>query len=193
VRPARVFEATTTIASELKEYEMTSNVRTDDLIMGSLQAADGVGIVRIEGRFDCEVDELWAALTDIERLAHWYGDVEGELRAGGAYSARLHATGWEGTGRVEECEPPRRLLVVSKGASEPNEVTTEVTLTSDGDQTVLVVEKRGLPLDLLWAYGAGNQIHVEDLGEHIAGRERVDTKARFAELEPAYRDMAAGL
>jgi uncharacterized protein YndB with AHSA1/START domain len=172
---------------------MTSNVRTDDRINGSLRAADGVGIVRIEGRFDCEVDELWAALTETQRLAHWYGDIEGELRVGGAYNARLHASGWEGTERVEECEPPRRLLVVSKGASEPNEVTTEVTLTSDGDQTVLVVEKRGLPLDLLWAYGAGNQIHVEDLAEYIGGRGRVDPKTRFAELEPAYRDLAAGL
>jgi uncharacterized protein YndB with AHSA1/START domain len=170
-----------------------SDVRTEDRIMGSLRSADGAGIVRIEGRFDAGVDELWAALTETEQLAQWYGDIDGELRAGGAYSARLHASGWEGTGRVEECEPPRRFLVVSKATSEPNEVTTEMTLTSVGDQTVVVVEKRGLPLDLLWAYGAGNQIHVEDLAEYIAGRERVDTKTRFAELEPAYRDMAAGL
>jgi len=56
---------------------------------------------------------------------------------------------------------------------------------------MLVVEQRGLPLDLLWAYGAGLQIHVEDLAAHIAGREHGETKMRFAELEPAYRDLAA--
>src|SRR3954470_14281594 len=73
---------------------------------------------------------------------------------------------------------------------EPNEDSTEVTLTGDGDQTVLVVEQRGLPLDLLWAYGAGLQIHVEDLAAHKASRELADTKTRFDELKPAYRDLA---
>jgi hypothetical protein len=92
---------------------------------------------------------------------------------------------------VEACEPPRRFLVVSRAADEPNEDSTEVTLTGDGDQTMLVVEQRGLPLDLLWAYGAGLQIHVEDLAVHIAGRGRSDAETRFAELEPAYRDLAA--
>ena len=80
---------------------------------------------------------------------------------------------------------------MSRAADEPNEDSTEVTLTHDGGHTMLVVEQRGLPLDLLWAYGAELQIHVEDLAAHIAGRERGETKTRFAELEPAYRDLAA--
>jgi len=82
---------------------------------------------------------------------------------------------------------------VSKEPDEPNEDSTEVTLTGDGDQTVLVVEQRGLPLDLLWAYGAGLQIHVEDLAAHIAGRERDDTETRFDELKPAYKDLATNI
>ena len=172
---------------------MTSNPRTRDRILGSLQSADGAGVVRIEDRFDTGIDDLWSALTDTRRLAHWYGEVEGELHVGGAYRARLHASGWEGTGGVERCEPPRRLLVVSKDADEPNEGSTEVALSADGDQTMLVVEQRGLPLDLLWAYGAGLQIHVEDLAAHIAAHERVDSQMRFAELEPAYRELAADI
>ena len=162
-------------------------------ILGSLGSADGFGIVRMEDRFDTDIDDVWSALTEPERLARWYGEIEGELRVGGAFRARLHASGWEGTGRVEECEPPRRLLVVSKEPDEPNEDSTEVTLTGDGDQTVLVVEQRGLPLDLLWAYGAGLQIHVEDLAAHIAGRERDDTETRFDELKPAYKDLATNI
>ena len=160
-------------------------------VLGSLHSVDGEGVVRMEDRFDTGIDDLWGALTDPDRLSRWYGEVEGELRVGGGFRARLHASGWEGTGRVEECEPPRRFLVVSKASDAPNEDSTEVTLTGDGDQTVLVVEQRGLPLDLLWAYGAGLQIHVEDLAAYLAGRERGDTETRFAELEPAYRDLAA--
>ena len=170
---------------------MSSNARTDDRILGNLRSAGGVGAIRIEDRFDTGIDEVWSALTDPQRLAHWYGEVEGDLQVGGEFRAHVHASGWEGTGRVEECERPRRFRVVSKDPDEPNENSEEVTLTGEGDQTILVVEQRGLPLELLWAYGAGLQIHVEDLAAHIAGRERVDAKARFAELEPAYRDLAA--
>src|SRR5262245_17853573 len=170
---------------------MTSNARTGDRILGSLRSADGVGVVRIEDRFDTGIDELWSGLTDTQRLAHWYGQVEVEREVGVVFRAHRHASGWEGTGRVEACEPPRRFLVVCKASDEPSEDSTEVTLTDDGDQAVLVVEQRGLPLDLLWAYGAGLQIHVEDLAAYIAGRERVDPKTRFAELEAAYRDLAA--
>lgn len=170
---------------------MTSNAPGSVRVLGSLRSADGAGAVRIEQRFDTGIDELWSALTDSERLAHWYGEVEGDLRGGGGFRASVHASGWEGTGRVVACEPPRRFVVVAKDPDEPHEDSTEVTLVGDGDHTMLVVEQSGLPLDLLWAYGAGLQIHVEDLAAHIAGRERGDSKARFDELKPAYQDMAA--
>src|SRR4051812_22467789 len=170
---------------------MTNDAGTRNRILGSLRSADGVGVLRLEDRFDTPIDELWTTLTDTRQLGRWYGDIEGELGVGGAYRARLHSSGWEGTGRVEACEPPRRFVVVTKASHEPNEVSTEVTLAGEGDQTVLVVEKRGLPLDLLWAFGAGNQIHVEDLAALLSGRERVDAQTRFAQLEPAYRELAA--
>jgi uncharacterized protein YndB with AHSA1/START domain len=162
-------------------------------ILGSLGSADGFGIVRVEDRFETDIEDLWSALTQPERLARWYGEIEGELRVAGDFRARVHASGWEGAGRVEECEPPRRFLVLSKAPDEPNEDSTEVTLTGDGEQTVLVVEQRGLPLDLLWAYGAGLQVHVEDLAGHIAGRERGDTETRFALLKPAYENLATNI
>jgi uncharacterized protein YndB with AHSA1/START domain len=128
------------------------------------------------------------------RLARWYGEIEGDLRLGGEYRARLFASGWEGTGRVDACEPPRRLQVRIKDAEEPDEGDIEVVLTADGDQTTVVWEERGLPVDLLSAYGAGVQLHVEDLADHLAGRERrEDTKARWDELHPAYQGLAANL
>jgi hypothetical protein len=48
-------------------------------------------------------------------------------------------------------------------------------------------------LDQLAAYGAGMQVHVEDLAAHLAGRERCDAQARWAELLPAYQDLAAAV
>ena len=170
---------------------MTSNVREDQRILGSLRTADGVGVVRIQDRFDTGIDDMWSALTDPRRLSRWLGDVEGELRLGGEFRARFFASGWEGTGRVDECEPPRRFKVTTK-EQDQDELVTEVTLTADGDQTVLVAEERGMPLDQLANFGAGDQIHIEDLGDYIAGRERrTDMKERWEELRPAYQAMAA--
>ena len=174
---------------------MTSNAREGRRILGSLRSADGKGVVRMEDRFDTDIDDLWSALTDPSRLARWLGEVEGDLRLGGEFRARFVASGWEGTGRVEACEPPQRLLLLTKDADEPNapaEHAIEARLIADGDQTILVWEERGMPLEQLAAYGAGIQIHVEDVGAHVAGHERSDdAEARWGELLPAYEELAA--
>ena len=171
---------------------MTSNAREGGRLLGTLGSAEGKGIVRVEDRFDTEIDDVWSALTVPSRLGRWYGEVEGDLRLGGEYRAHLFASGWEGTGRVEACEPPQRLVVRIKDADEPDEGVIEVTLTADGDQTIVVWEERGMPPDLLSAYGAGVQLHLEDLADHLAGRERRDdAKARWDELHPAYQGLAA--
>jgi uncharacterized protein YndB with AHSA1/START domain len=176
-----------------KEQEMTSEARAGTRILGSLRSADGKGIVRMEDRFDTNIEDVWSALTDPSRLARWYGEVEGDLRVGGEYRARLFASGWEGTGRVEACEPTRRLVVTGAEPDQQNKHVTEVTLAADGSQTILVCEERGMAVDLLAAYGAGVQIHVEDLAAHLAGRERGDAGARWNELQAAYDELAANV
>jgi uncharacterized protein YndB with AHSA1/START domain len=172
---------------------MTGNTRGGARILGSLRSAGGTGVVRIEDRYDTDIDDLWSALTDPRRLAHWYGQVEGDLRPGGQFRGHLESSGWDGAGRVEACEPPRRLLVTTRGADEPYDEVIEATLTADGDQTILVIETRGMPVDLIAFYGVGYQIHAENLAAHLAGRERDNTKARSDELLPAYQDLAANI
>ena len=181
-------EALTTPTPRAKENPMMSSAQTDDRVLGSLRSADGKGIVRIEDRFDTGIDDLWLALTDPRRLARWIGEVEGDLRLGGEYSFSFFASGSEGNGRVDACEPPRRLLL-TMALDEPDEDVIEVTLVADGDQTVLVWEERGMPVDQLAGYGAGVQIHVEDLAAYLAGGERCDAAARFDELFPSYQQL----
>jgi uncharacterized protein YndB with AHSA1/START domain len=169
---------------------MTSNAAAGNRIVGTLRTADGKGVVRMEDRFDTDIDDLWSALTDPGRLARWLGEFEGDLRPGGEFRARFF-DGWEGTGRVDVCEPPRHLLVMTKHVRQTDEHAVEATLAADGDHTILILEQRGMPVNLLAEYGAGNQVHVEDLAAYLAGRERGDGEARWNELMPAYRDLAA--
>ena len=181
---------------------MTSDARGGSRVLGSLRSANGKGVVRLEDRYQTDIDDLWSALTDPGRLARWYGQVEGELRSGGAFRLYLESDDWDGTGRVEACEPPRQLLVTTREADEswrkgrgvpPFDQAIEATLTADGDQTNLVVEVRGMPLDSIAAYGAGWQIHAENLAAYLAGRERLDSESRWGELVPLYQDLAANI
>ena len=166
---------------------MSGNERAGGRILGSLGSAGGKGVVRMEDRFDTDIDDLWSALTDPERLASWVGKITGDLRPGGEFHGSL-TSGWEGVSRVEECQAPWRLLL-TMDLDAPGEI--EVMLTADGDQTNVVIEQREVSLDYLAAFGAGMQVHAEDLGAHLAGRDRCDIKARWDELIPSYKDLAS--
>jgi uncharacterized protein YndB with AHSA1/START domain len=164
----------------------------DTSVLGSLHSVDGEGVVRMEDRFDTGIDDLWGALTDPDRLVRWYGEVEGELSQGGEFTVRIALSG-ERAGRVEACEPPQHLLLEMRDPEarpgQPERTVIEVRLTSEGAQTRLVWETRGLPVDLLPAYGAGIQIHVEHLADYISGREFRLDDTRWDELFAAYESQ----
>ena len=170
---------------------MTEETRASTSITGTLRSVGGKGVVRMEGRYDTDIDDLWSALTDPQRLSRWIAEVEGDLRLGGDFSVTF-TSGWEGPGRVDVCEPPRRLLV-TLSPGQGDETVVEADLVAEGDRTRLVLEERGIPVGELAGNGAGWQAHVEDLAAYLAGRERGDWRTRWAELQPAYREQADGL
>ena len=164
----------------------------DASVLGSLHSVDGEGVVRMEDRLDTGIDDLWGAITDPDRLAQWYGEVEGELAPGGDFRLRIALSG-ERRGHVEACEPPQRLLLTMRDPDpqpgQPAQTVNEARLTAEGTQTRLVWEVRGLPVNLLPAYGAGIQIHVEQLADYIRGRELRTVEARWNELFAAYEAL----
>jgi hypothetical protein len=50
-----------------------------------------------------------------------------------------------------------------------------------------------MPLDAIAFYGAGWQLHAENLASYLAGRERGETEARWDQLVPAYQALAADI
>jgi uncharacterized protein YndB with AHSA1/START domain len=159
---------------------------TSTRIKASLRR-DGAGTatVRVEDRYDTSVEDLWSALTEVDRLRRWIADVEGDLRVGGEFRARF-TSGWEGPGRVEICDRPSQLrLALDPGQAGATEI--EATLRADGAHTVLVIEERGLPAAEVAGHGAGWQAHIEDLAAHLAGRDASDWRSRWIDLLPAYQ------
>jgi uncharacterized protein YndB with AHSA1/START domain len=169
---------------------VTEATRVNARIAGTLRVVDGKGVIRMQGRYDTDIDDLWSALTDAKRLARWLVAVEGDLRIGGEFSAAF-TSGWEGVGRVDLCEPPHRLAVTMSPGEQEQTISAE--LRTEGEATLLIIEEDGFPLDRVAAHGAGWQAHVEDLDEHLAGRERADWHARWTELSPAYSALADDL
>src|SRR5262245_46578797 len=109
----------------------------DASVLGSLKSVDGEGVVRMEDRLETGIDDLWGALTDPERLAHWYGEVEGEPSKGSEFRVRIALAG-ERTGHVEACEPPQRLLVTMRDPDpqpgQPELTVIEAQLVAEGAQ-----------------------------------------------------------
>jgi uncharacterized protein YndB with AHSA1/START domain len=142
-------------------------------------------LVRVEDVYPTTVEDLWSAITEPARLARWIAEVSGDLTVGGAFRIRFTSS-WEGVGRVDACEPHRRLVVTT---TEDDGTSTEIVavITPEGDGARLVVEDRGLPVDAAPFHAAGWQVHLEDLGAALAGRRTSDWHARWQELMPSYR------
>jgi uncharacterized protein YndB with AHSA1/START domain len=158
-------------------------------ILGSLREQDGAGVVHVEDVYDTPLEDLWSAITEPARLARWLVSVDGDLSIGGKFSATF-TSGWGGFGRVDVCEAPRHVQVTT-WSDEDAPGVIHATLVEEGAGTRLIIEETGLPIDVYFHHGAGWQVHLEDLGAYLAGRETSDWGARARELSPTYRGMAA--
>lgn len=165
---------------------MTSNEQADPRILGSLKSVEGQGVVVMEDRFAADVDTVWKAFTDKSELARWLGDFTGDLTTGSTYHSRFHASGAEGDKRIDACEAPTHFRVTGLDESGKDAQVIDATLKADGDGTVVTLTQTGLPLEWIAAFGAGMQVHFEDLALHLAGKERSNSDARMDELMPVY-------
>ena len=159
-------------------------------LLGTMRPLDGQrAAVRVEDVYDTDIDDLWSAITEPERLSRWLATVDGEPQLGATVYAHF-TSGWEGPVRVDICERPHRLLITSEAGTE-DETETEAWLTAEGGGTRLVIEERGLPLEKVHFYGAGWQAHIEDLRRSLAGDESA-WPDRWTELTPVYAELSVG-
>jgi uncharacterized protein YndB with AHSA1/START domain len=74
--------------------------------------------------YDTDIEDLWDALTNAERIPRWFLPISGDLRLGGRYQLEGNAGG-----DIIRCEPPRVLGLTWACGGDPSWVT--VTLAED--------------------------------------------------------------
>lgn len=70
-------------------------------------------VVVVRRDFDSNIQDVWDAITNPERLPRWFLPLSGELRAGGRYQLQGHAGG-----EIQTCTPPCQLGLTWEFGSE---------------------------------------------------------------------------
>ena len=106
---------------------------------------DGGSAMVWRRRYPDPVEDVWAAITESERLGRWIGTWSGEPRVGGtvAFTMTGEADAGSDVGEpmdvtVVACDPPHRLVVEMPDGSEAGRWHIELTVEPDGDGAVLV-------------------------------------------------------
>jgi uncharacterized protein YndB with AHSA1/START domain len=83
---------------------------------GTVREIDGKYVLRFERRLNHPVGEVWAALTEPDRLAEWLAEADLDLVEGGRVELRWQNTDEHGNtavarGTISRLEPPRLLEI----------------------------------------------------------------------------------
>ena len=104
----------------------------------------------LEVRIEARPETVFEFFVDPEKMSRWKGtSAELDPRPGGTYRVGGIAGGATVVGEFVEIDPPRRLVFTWGWEGDddvpPGSSTVEVTLTPDGDATVLHLVHRDLP------------------------------------------------
>ncbi|MBL1430652.1 MAG: SRPBCC family protein [Robiginitomaculum sp.] len=82
--------------------------------------------------FLTEIDDLWDALTNPERIPRWFLPVSGDFRLGGHYQLKGHAGG-----KITECDPPKALSVTWEVGNNTSWVRVKLDAKERGTRLLL--------------------------------------------------------
>lgn len=131
-------------------------------------------VVTISQTYDTDRDDLWDAITNIERIPRWLMPISGELEIGGSY--QLHGNA---SGTVLTCDPPKNFTATWEYGG--NVSWIDVTVDGEGDDRArLVIEHIAVVGDEMalqfgpGAVGIGWDSMVLGLALHLGSGESID-------------------
>jgi uncharacterized protein YndB with AHSA1/START domain len=120
-----------------------------------------------------DIDDVWDACTNPERIPRWFLPISGELRLGGRYQLEGNAGGI-----IEECEPPSRFRATWEFGGGMSWI--EVRLIAQSDELTRLELAHTAPVDEHWtqfgpgAVGIGWDLGLVGLSLHLATGAPVD-------------------
>ncbi|RUT28552.1 SRPBCC family protein [Arsenicitalea aurantiaca] len=123
-------------------------------------------VVIAERDYETDIEDLWNAVTDPDRIARWFMPIEGSVGLGERYQLKGNAGG-----EVLACDPPKEFSVTWEFGGEVSWLT--VSLSPAGEVTRLRLEHSAHVPEEFWSqYGAGAtgvgwDMALMGLGMHI--------------------------
>lgn len=132
--------------------------------------------VVVSQTFDADIEDLWDACTNAERIPRWFLPISGDLRLGGRYQLEGNAGGV-----IETCDPPRAVSATWEFGGDVTWIEVRLTPVGSG-RTRFELEHIALPSEH-WrrfgpgAVGVGWDMGLIGLTLHLRSGESVDPKA----------------
>ena len=133
-------------------------------------------VVRARRTYPADIDDVWDACTNPERLPRWFLPVTGDFRVGGRYQCEGNASGV-----IERCEEPSLLAVTWEYGGDISWL--EVRLEGSPNGTTLELEHTAQVDGERWiefgpgAVGVGWDMALLGLGLHLEAGEAFDPAA----------------
>ena len=113
------------------------------------QDAAAASVLTVSHVYRTDVDDLWDAIVDQQRLARWFGKVSGDFRLGGTYAVEGNASG-----TILTCDAPTGFSATWDFGGGTSELS--VQLTPEGDGTRLTLQHSSdVPYEFYDQFGPG--------------------------------------
>jgi uncharacterized protein YndB with AHSA1/START domain len=128
--------------------------------------------------YDTNVDDLWDALTNAQRIPRWFLPIEGDLRPGGRYQLKGNAGGI-----ITACSPPRHFAATWEFGGGVTWI--EVNVAAERGKARMTLEHTAIHEDH-WnkfgpgAVGIGWELGVMGLAQYLASGASADHAAAEA-------------
>ena len=138
---------------------------------GRIEHREGEPVLVQQRTFHAPVEDVWAAVTEPERLARWIGSWTGDPESGSVEFRMLFEGETHDAERMEirVCEPPHRLHLTSYAGEYVWDLQLELAHT-DG-VTTLTFSQPGLGRDLVGSVGPGWDYYLDRLVDVETGAD----------------------
>jgi len=133
-------------------------------------------VVSVSQAYPADLDDVWDACTNPERISRWFLPVSGELRLGGHYRLEGNASG-----TIEGCDPPKGFAATWEYGGEVSWIEVRLSPEPDGG-TRLELDHIAHVDDERWAefgpgaVGVGWDLGLVGLALHLSSEQAMDPR-----------------